>query len=105
MFPLHDPAVRRRVLEEILPNYLVDTAKSRILNRDGNYQRAYQLTGAVNGKRFDVQEFFIHLAEGKPGDGPATNGNVSAAKQGALAIDREVERTERRSTVQNHGRQ
>jgi polyphosphate kinase len=105
MFPLHDPAVRRRVLEEILPNYLVDTAKSRILNRDGNYQRAYQLTGAVNGKRFDVQEFFIHLAEGKPGNGPATNGNVSAAKQGALAIDREVERTERRSTVQNHGRQ
>jgi polyphosphate kinase len=105
MFPLHDPAVRRRVMEEILSNYLADTAKSRILKRDGNYQRAYHLPGAVNGKRFDVQEFFIHLAEGRPWNGAATNGNVSATKQGALAVDREVERTERRSTVQNHGRQ
>jgi len=85
MFPLHDPGARRRVLEEILPNYLADTAKSRILKRDGNYQRAYQQPGAVNGKRFDVQEFFIHLAEGRPWNGPAANGNVGAAKQGALA--------------------
>jgi polyphosphate kinase len=85
MFPLHDPAVRRRVMDEILSNYLADTAKSRILNRDGNYRRAYQVPGAVNGKRFDVQEFFIHIAEGKTGPGPAANGNAGAAEHRSLA--------------------
>jgi len=81
MFPLHDPAVRRRVLEEILANYLADTAKSRILNHDGNYRRAYQLPDAVNGKRFDVQEFFIHLAEGRPWNGaPAQTSGLWPSK-------------------------
>src|SRR5262249_33418371 len=88
MFPLHDPAIRRRVMEEILVNYLADTAKSRILNRDGGYRRAYQLPGAVNGKRFDVQEFFIHLAEGRPWSGPAANGAPGLPRVGGAPDQR-----------------
>jgi polyphosphate kinase len=78
MFPLHDPVARRRILEEILSHYLADTAKSRILNRDGVYTRAYQFQGAVNGKRFAVQDFFIHLAEGKQWSAAAWNGNPAS---------------------------
>ncbi|HMF89233.1 MAG TPA: polyphosphate kinase 1 [Candidatus Angelobacter sp.] len=65
MFPLHNPELRRRIYEEILLSYLSDTAKSRILNRDGSYTRAHQLPGKLNGKRFAAQDFLIQLAEGK----------------------------------------
>jgi polyphosphate kinase len=65
MFPLRDPLLRQKVYEEILTKYLNDTAKSRILNRDGTYTRAYELSGKVNGKRFAVQDFLMHVAEGK----------------------------------------
>jgi polyphosphate kinase len=65
MFPIHDPRLRERILEEILLSYLSDTAKSRILNRDGNYTRAHPLPGTLNGKRFAAQDFLIQLAEGK----------------------------------------
>jgi len=64
MFPVQDPELRQRIYEEILLTYLTDTAKSRILNRDGSYTRAYQLPG-VNGKRFAAQDFLVQLAEGK----------------------------------------
>jgi len=66
MFPLPDPELRRRVYEEILSKYLLDTAKARILNRDGNYTRAYENSNGSsrNGRRFAVQDFFIRVAEG-----------------------------------------
>jgi len=66
MFPLLDPELRRRVYEEILSKYLLDTAKARILNRDGNYTRAYENSNGSsrNGRRFAVQDFFIRVAEG-----------------------------------------
>jgi polyphosphate kinase len=65
MFPVRDPQLCRRIYEEILLNYLSDTAKSRILNHDGSYTRAHALPGQVNGKRFAAQDFLVHLAEGK----------------------------------------
>lgn len=66
MFPLLDPEIRRRVYEEILSKYLLDTAKSRILCRDGTYTRAHQNTNgkARDGRRFAVQDFFIRMAGG-----------------------------------------
>jgi polyphosphate kinase len=79
MFPLHDPEIRKRVYEEILLNYLSDTAKSRILNRDGSYTRAQQLSGKLNGKRFAAQDYLVQLAEGKPWRTPVTlNGEPGA---------------------------
>jgi polyphosphate kinase len=73
MFPVLDPELRRKVYEEILAPYLLDTAKARILDRHGVYSRAYQNpNGAVrhsnggtrNGKRFSAQEFFMQVAQG-----------------------------------------
>ena len=78
MFPLNDPDLRRRVFEEILVNYLSDTAKSRILKPDGSYARTHRRPGPLNGKRFAVQDFFIQLAEGKQWSAAAINGDFGA---------------------------
>jgi polyphosphate kinase len=68
MFPVKDAALRHRIFEEILQNYLKDDGKTRILRPDGTYGRAYQVNGSKsshNGTRFSAQAFFIDLAEGK----------------------------------------
>ena len=85
MFPVLDVDLRRRIYDEILSKYLVDTAKARILDRNGLYSRAYQsLNGAGrSGKRFAAQDFFIQVAENGPNGGAsrmksAENGNVSS---------------------------
>jgi polyphosphate kinase len=72
IFPLKDTLLRERVRHEILDAYLADTLKSRLLQKDGTYIRAWQTPG---GKRklapppgagaFNVQQFLIGLAEGK----------------------------------------
>jgi polyphosphate kinase len=61
MFPLREPALRDRVTE-MLGNYLRDTAKSRYLQTDGKYIRAFRADrsrASRNGHRFSVQNFFI----------------------------------------------
>lgn len=66
MFPLKDPALRQRVMDEILSNYLRDTGKARLLGSNGSYTRAHTNgTRPRNGARFNVQEFFVKLAEKK----------------------------------------
>ena len=68
VFPVFDPLLRQRVRQEILEAYLSDTAKTRILQSDGEYLRATEL--AKSGRRrmvrppFNAQEFLIGLAEG-----------------------------------------
>jgi len=69
IFPIKDVLLRERVRQEILEVYLADNLKSRLLQKDGAYVRAWQ----VQGKRkppsgdaaFNAQEFLIGLAEGK----------------------------------------
>ena len=69
LFPLKDPLLRERVRHEILGAYLADNLKTRLLQKDGAYIRAWQ----AQGKRktpsgpgaFNAQEFLIGLAEGK----------------------------------------
>lgn len=66
MFPLKDPALRRRVFEEMLENYLRDNSKARVLRSDGSYVRISREDvppASRNGFRFNVQEYFIRLAE------------------------------------------
>jgi polyphosphate kinase len=62
MFPLREPMLRDRVTE-MLHNYLRDTAKSRYLQTDGKYIRAFRADrsrASRNGhNRFSVQNFFI----------------------------------------------
>ena len=67
LFPVKDELLRERVRQEILETYLADTLKSRILQKDGSYIRAWRAQGRrkppANG--FNAQEFLIGLAEGK----------------------------------------
>src|SRR5436190_1361319 len=69
MFPLKDAMLRDRVKHEILESQLADRLKSRILQKDGRYTRAWQ--GQARRKpmsgpsAFSAQEFLMGLAEGK----------------------------------------
>jgi len=66
MFRLKDPALCQQVCTMVLAPYLADTEKARILLPDGTYARASKLAAASrNGSRFNVQEFFIGIAEGR----------------------------------------
>src|SRR5690606_7243338 len=40
MFPIEAPDLKRRVLHEIIPTYLRDNTRTRILQPDGKYTRA-----------------------------------------------------------------
>jgi polyphosphate kinase len=40
VFPVREPALRKRVTDEILPAYLSDCVKARVLGPDGIYERA-----------------------------------------------------------------
>jgi polyphosphate kinase len=59
VFPVKDKTARARIHDELLPAYLADTAKARLMQEDGSYVRA-----KGQGK-FSAQEFLMRLAEGK----------------------------------------
>src|SRR5471032_3244307 len=40
VFPVRDPALRKRMTDEILPTYLADCIKARVLGSDGVYTRS-----------------------------------------------------------------
>ena len=69
MFPLKDAMLRDRVKHEILDSYLADKLKSRLLQKDGRYIRAWQGQGRrkpmTGPSAFSAQEFLMGLAEGK----------------------------------------
>jgi polyphosphate kinase len=64
VFPVKDKATKARIHDEILPAYLADTAKARLMQGDGRYLRAY---GAHKDHGFSAQDFMMSLAEGKVG--------------------------------------
>ncbi len=74
VFPVRDKAAKARIHEEILPAYLADTAKARLMGEDGMYVRAYENRGTRSAKAggddygpkgFSSQQFLMNLAEGK----------------------------------------
>jgi polyphosphate kinase len=69
LFPLKDTLLRERVRHEILGAYLADNLKTRLLQKDGAYIRAWQMQGKRKPPTglgaFNAQEFLIGLAEGK----------------------------------------
>ncbi len=71
IFPVKDELLRERVRHEILDAYLADNVKSRILESNGDYVRAWQAQGKrkrpMGGAAFSAQDFMIGLAEGKLG--------------------------------------
>ncbi len=69
MFPLKDSSLRNRVKIEILDSLIADNLKSRLLNKDGAYERVWRAQGKrkppVESASFSAQDFFIAMAEGK----------------------------------------
>ena len=64
LFPVKDPVHRERICTEILPAYLADTRKARLLGPDGCYSRPRAVR---NGHGFSVQEHLMRLPA-NPGD-------------------------------------
>ena len=50
VFPVVDPALKRRLREEILGSYLDDNLKARLMNPDGSYQRAPKAMPAISAQ-------------------------------------------------------
>jgi polyphosphate kinase len=69
IFPLKDALLRERVRHEILHAYLADNLKSRVLQKDGTYDRVWRVQGKrkppTGPSAFGAQDFLIALAEGK----------------------------------------
>ena len=59
LFPIEDPALRRRILDEVMGTLLLDNNKARILRRDGGYER---LAPAAGEAPIRAQHRFIELA-------------------------------------------
>ncbi len=69
MFPIKDGLLRERVRHEILLAYLADNLKSRVLQKDGSYDRIWRAQGKrkppSGASAFSAQDFLMALAEGK----------------------------------------
>lgn len=68
VFPIRDSMLKYRVRYEILEPYLLDTAKARIMQRDGSYKRFSRHSGAARylaKQGFSAQQFLMDVAEGK----------------------------------------
>jgi polyphosphate kinase len=61
LFPLKDEALRERICKEILPAYLADNKKARLLGSDGKYTYVAKPRGH---RGFSVQEHLMKLAGG-----------------------------------------
>jgi polyphosphate kinase len=59
LFPLKDVHLQERIMKEILPAYLADNRKARLLGPDGVYVYAKRARGV---KSFSVQEHLMDLA-------------------------------------------
>jgi polyphosphate kinase len=62
-FPIRAPEAIARIHDEILPAYLADTVKARLLQADGTYLRANKI--GIEAPAFSSQDFLMQLAEGK----------------------------------------
>jgi polyphosphate kinase len=94
LFPVKDELLRERIRHEILESYMADNLKSRILQKDGTYIRAWKAQGRrrppTGDKAFNSQDFLISLAEGKQSlDGLPS---VPAPRAARRSVER-VERT------------
>ncbi|HEY2837514.1 MAG TPA: polyphosphate kinase 1, partial [Pirellulales bacterium] len=74
MFPIESAAARQRVLEEIVPAYLRDNVKARILRADGTH---YRVERAPDEPRHRCQEeLLLAHAPGIPSQPQSSEGNA-----------------------------
>ena len=76
IFRLKDPLLCRKVCSEILLPYFADTEKARFLLANGQYvRRRPGIRVSTNGTHFNVQDFFVDVAE----DTESLGGTLAAA--------------------------
>ncbi|HXR32451.1 MAG TPA: polyphosphate kinase 1 [Verrucomicrobiae bacterium] len=61
LFPVKDEELRERICKEILPAYLSDNRKARLLGPEGLYTHSKRNR---NGKGFSAQDYLMNLAHG-----------------------------------------
>ena len=61
-YPVEDPAVKERILDEVLATSLGDNVKARILRPDGQYERVLPGTNGTGSVPLRSQERFMALA-------------------------------------------
>jgi polyphosphate kinase len=66
MFPIESEDIRRRIVEEIIPTYMNDNSRTRILRPDGTYARA-----TADGKPMHRSQYEL-LAQAANNDGTST---------------------------------
>ena len=54
MFPIESEDLRRRIVDEIIPTYLSDNARTRILRADGTYARATPADGPTHRSQYEL---------------------------------------------------
>ena len=83
MFPVESEALKRRILSEIVPPYLADNVKARVLHSDGSYER---LAPADGERPFRCQEELLKLAADTAAEEKKVAGNGAAATRIETAL-------------------
>ncbi|MEX2120552.1 MAG: polyphosphate kinase 1 [Pirellulales bacterium] len=82
MFPIEAPELKERILKEIVPAYLRDNVKSRILQPDGSH---YRLQPSDGDARYRCQEELLGIRPTTSTAEPELSGN------GELAVEQAVQ--------------
>ncbi len=77
MFPVEAPILKRRILKEVIPTYLRDNVRARLLQSDGSYTRVQPRDGEPVHRS---QEEFLAM---RAGHAPATSAENNGAENGA----------------------
>jgi polyphosphate kinase len=80
MFPIESPALRKRILNEILPAYLKDNCRARLLKSDGTYVRLAPEKG-VAPYRCQEQLLDITMSEATSRSPFPSNGSTTGLPQ------------------------
>jgi polyphosphate kinase len=54
MFPIESEDLRRRIVDELIPTYLGDNVRTRVLRSDGTYARASAGSGVVHRSQYEL---------------------------------------------------
>jgi polyphosphate kinase len=54
MFPIESEDLRRQIVDELIPTYLGDNVRTRVLRSDGTYVRASAGSGAAHRSQYEL---------------------------------------------------
>jgi polyphosphate kinase len=82
MFPIEATELKRRILQEVIPAYLHDNKRARILLADGSYAQLHPADGQTEHR---VQEELLTMRDGlrERISSAADNGGENGAENGA----------------------